>query len=455
MAEGSNSSSYNITEAVLTSYDGRVSEDISSIIVSVQFSQSINNVGWSGVINVQDNVGLMDNLARGEEDLKLKIESLDTNITITLNTKVINVGNVKPIASGNGLSYDLTVVSKVTFNANKRKVVKAFKSDSIAGMADKIFNEYYNQLGTPDFLDPEDRTRVLSYAAKRLPFAGDPERSFILQPTVGIFDIVIPNYIPPEAMAFLTRRGFNPETKSHTYRFFETFENYYFVTDEFLIQEGVAKSDKIKSFFYSPSSTLDTRNPASQVQRIEEIVINNRGTNTAADLYSGGYTNTVHQVDIINGTYDEYHFNYLDDAKYIDMSGNRVNMENNPHTEAYTRDTFTQENSRKFMVYKDFLDPTLGRPSSLRTEVNLPEVISSRVSYNHHLNNTTISAGLKGRLDLRPGEIIDFDTKDFNALGSVNKSATLSGRYLINSVNHNLSDGIIKTSLSLSKFNWS
>jgi len=450
-----NSSSYSIQEAKVTAYDGITTSDISNIIHSINFSQSLSSVIWSGSIVVRDNVGLLERLPlRGEESLKLKILSYDTNKTIDLNTKIFRVSGIQPTENQNGVQYTLSIVSGETFEANKQRATKAYKNDKISGIADKVFNEYYATLGVPETTELND-TRTLSYSTKRLPIERT-DRSFFIQPTEGLFTLIMPNYIPPEAMVFLSKRGYNSETRSQTFRFFETFYNYYFVTDEFLIQEGVSKGAAgIKKLFYAPAASYDTSNPESQLQRIDSLTIEKRGTDTASDLYSGGYTNKVSQVDIINGTYDEFDFNFLNDAKYIDMTGRQADLSNLPHTEEYIRDTFTSKNAKRFMIFKDFDNPEQKIAPSMRSEVNLQEVIANKISYNHHLNNTSILVGMKGRLDITPGEIVDVDTTEFESTETTNRSSKLSGRYLVQSSKNVLMNDTISTSLRLVKFNWS
>jgi hypothetical protein len=137
------------------------------------------------------------------------------------------------------------------------------------------------------------------------------------------------------------------------------------------------------------------------------------------------------------------------------MSGNPRNLEDNPHTPQFRRDTFTDENERKFLVFRDYTGNG-DIPSYLHNDLHLSDIISNRVSYYHHLHNTLVFASLKGRIDLRPGKMINLDIKQLNSSSDLQINDTMSGKYLIKSVSHKRgNDGILNTGLQLVKFDWS
>ena len=66
-------------------------------------------------------------------------------------------------------------------------------------------------------------------------------------------------------------------------------------------------------------------------------------------------------------------------------------------------------------------------------------------------------AGLKGRLDIRPGMIVDLDIKNLDGISStVGINQSVSGRYLVQTTVHSRDDeGTLNTMLKLAKFDWS
>ena len=172
--------------------------------------------------------------------------------------------------------------------------------------------------------------------------------------------------------------------------------------------------------------------------------------------YGGFDVAARNELDLIRRRANILRFDYSsNDARYIDMSGNPRNLEDNPHTPAFRRDTFTDENARTFMVFRDYTRNG-DIPSTLNNDLHISDIISNRVSYYHHLHNTMIAASLKGRIDLRPGKIINLDIKQLNGAGTVEVNDTLSGKYLIKTVSHKRGmDGVLNTGLQLIKFDWS
>ena len=108
------------------------------------------------------------------------------------------------------------------------------------------------------------------------------------------------------------------------------------------------------------------------------------------------------------------------------------------------------------MVFKNYTSSGDAQ-SALLPDQHIPEIVHNRVSYYHHLNNTSVVAVMKGRLDIRPGMLANLDVKTFdfvNANAVENKS--LAGRYLIQSTVHTMDDqGTLNTTLKLAKFDWS
>jgi hypothetical protein len=66
-------------------------------------------------------------------------------------------------------------------------------------------------------------------------------------------------------------------------------------------------------------------------------------------------------------------------------------------------------------------------------------------------------AGLKGRLDIRPGMIVDLQIKNLDGVsGSIGINQTMSGRYLVQGTVHSRDDeGTLNTMLKMAKFDWS
>lgn len=427
-------------------------EDISNFIYYFTFTQSLDNAAYSGSINVLDNQGMLEFFPlRGEERIKLKLVTSDTNTTIDLDLFVHDVNAIKPQDDTKGSAYTLSVVSYTSFLAAKRKVIEGFKLPASLMVRD-IVNKYYDSIATGEATDTNNQ--VFPYAVKRHPFVKHENKSIYIQPTVGIMETVIPNLTPAKAIKFIAGRSWSgDEQASQSFRFFETWDAYNFVTDEFLVE---ANKDSPHKLHYTPGTgSQEPTEMENQIQRIENMQIISTGRTTSGAIDTGAYRLKVMEIDLVRGVVNNKNYDYLQDANFRDMAGEvDTEKKNLPHTKDYIEDTFTEENSKDFIVYKNY-SGTGDLPGPLRGDAFFPEIIQRRVAYSNHLNTVVLGLQLKGRADLRPGHVCDIDIQALNASPDVKLSPQLSGRYLIKSVTHEFDMGTLKTSMQVAKFDWS
>lgn len=448
-----NPGSADISKALVTNASGK-SKDIASIIVSFELEQSLDLMSYSGKLKILDGIGFMETFPlRGEEQIDLKISSMDLGTEKNLKAQVFRIDSIVPSESGGQVLYTMHFISKISYNAFKRKITKSYSKKSMDQIAKIIFDTYFSKLGEKDYLDKNDRTKTLSYAAYRMPIIDEPDRSFYIQPTANLTDIIIPDYMPTEAMQFIQNLSFQPETPSASFKFFETLDNFYYVTDEYLIKS--ARRKDLVDLFYSPASSIDPRKPDDQINRIEKLEVASKGLNTASDIISGGYTSKVTEIDLIRKKIVPNNFNYDKNAGFIDMSGNSVDLQDDPHSEVFRKETFTEENARNFFVFKNY-NQNGDIPGSLHVDRFIPTIVSNKLSYQHHLNQTTVAASMKGRLDIAPGMVVNLSVKGLDGLDAPESNKTLSGKYLVHTVRHSRDDsGTLGCALKLIKYGWS
>jgi len=442
-----------IIAAEIRSFDLTKRRSIANLITAFSISQSIESTSYRGTIRLLDNVGLLSAFPlRGEERLILKIDPGNQLGEIDLELQIYRIDNVNASETNDGVSYIAHFVSFSTYIAGRRKIIASYQRDSASQVVRKIFETYFSQVST----------RLIS-APVTLPFATlkfvlNDRQDLYVQPTVGLSDWLIPNYTPQEAMYFLMTRAYGGnETRSSSYRFFETLDGYHFVTDEFLIERSVNNDrydgKQIKTLIYNPVTSQDPRNVTDQIFNIERLE-NQKRVDSAEDLHSGGYYNKVVEIDLLRRTLNTVEFNYIVDDGFIDTNGTRTNGQSSIHTDEYIRQSFTQENARAFNLYRDYTRNG-ANPSALNSEQHLAEIVSRRVAYQHHLNNTVVNASLKGRMDILPGDIVNIETADFTHFETRGRNQQLSGNYLVHSVNVEMEHEILNTVLKLVKYDWS
>lgn len=430
-----------ITSAFLTTHDG-TSYSISDIITEFSMIQSIESAGLRGSISILDTIGFLEDVPlRGEEQLNITLLGADLNTSKVLNLQIYRIDNVSIKDNNDGLSYVLHFVSQISYKASLRRIIEPHEN-IVSEIVKILFAKYFAPI-TPTPLT----NTILSTEY----FTVDAYKGFYVQPTEGMFRCVIPHYEANEAMYFLVTRSYSSDSPSCSFRFFEDTDNYNFVTDEFLINNAI-KNDRIRKFTYKVITDKNPDNISEQIYNLKTIQNTNR-VDTSSDLYSGAYTNNVTEIDFLRKKVSYKRFNYLTDSKYIAMDGT-TNKPDSLHSTQFIKDTFNTENEKHFFVFKDYASKG-DIPGQLRSEQFVPEIVSNRVAYNHHLNNTILSAQISGRLDIKAGDLANLDIKEFVSTNDRKQNKQLSGNYLVHTVNHSVKKDILTTTMKLVKYDWS
>jgi len=416
---------YRLISATVTPLNGTAIE-IVNLIPEFSIEESLDKDSIRGSATVYDNVGFLEDLPlRGEELLTIRVEDALKN-QLTYEFAIYKITDVEIKNTNDGLRYKIHFMSKMSFDAMFRRIIEPFNTE-ISNIAADVFERYYS--GTKDLL---------------------------LENTLGLFRCVVPNYTPMQTMNFLANRAYSRKSPSCSFRFFETSQNYFFVSDEYLINRFLENRDEIKEFTFSDSVDKSGKELLAQMKNLVEIRNSDR-VNTAMDLASGAYRSKVIEIDLIKrqatlpGKSNTYEYNYQDARKYYVSSSGRGEGED-VHTEEFANAYFTSENERRYIVIRDYDDSgTL----QLRGDQFIPEIVTNRLAYRHHLNHTVVYAKAHGRLDLNAGDIIDIKIPEFKIPGSVNINKQLSGNYMINDLTHVFNKDLFQTDMKLVKYDWS
>jgi hypothetical protein len=412
---------YKTISILLTSYDGTKQVDMSNLIFSYTIEESINNDSIRGTAEVMDNTGLADNFPiRGEETLVITVEDALKKKRV-YEMAVYKVSDVVIKDTNDGLRYKLHFVTKSRFDAGSRRIIRPFEN-LISDIAEIIFSSYYT---------------------------GNKE--LLVEETEGSFRCVIPNYTPMQAMNFLASRAYSTKSPSCSFRFFETADNFYFVSDEFLINRALENQELIKEFTYSDAISNTGDKFVSRMQNLIRIENSDR-VNTPIDLYSGAYKSNVIEIDFVKKTVEDVRFDYeTEKNKFVTVLNNKETRD--VHTDLFKQNYFTEENERRYLLFKDY--SSIGDiPGQLRAEQHLSEITNRRISYRHHLNNTVVYAVAQGRLDLMAGDIIRLVIPEFSSAVDKVENKILSGVYLVSDCTNIFNMELHETQLKLLKYDW-
>lgn len=408
----------------------RESEDITGLIGRFDLQQSMTAGTITGSIDVLDGVGLLTSLPiRAEENLKLKLKSHDLQTELSLDLQVIEISNVSiQKESGDQYAYTLHFVTRSSWKAMTKNVITAFRSKSASYCAKKVFNRYFEKnLGK--------------------------NRKFNVEESDGEMRVIIPDYNPIQAMSFLCAKAFTNRSKSSTFRFFETVDGYNWVTDEWLLEK--ANDTERKTLKYSP---IVDRNPLAGpviIETLSDFTTSNH-VNSLKDLTSGAYKNSVMEIDFTTKKKRDFHYDYVKKkSKYKGMQGKVGGVVGLKHSDSFIKDTFTDGYTQS-VVYRDWSAAGFEqKPGQInRGEQHMTEIIQNRRAYHYHLNENMCTAMIRGRLDIKPGEVVDLTVLEPNAALEGEQNKRLSGYYLIYATSHNVDGTNLETELAMIKFDW-
>jgi hypothetical protein len=454
--EGFNPSACQIEEAIIRKPNGDT-KNITALIAEFGFSQSIESISYKGQLQIYDGVGVLENFGLfGEEELAIVVKAFGLNTVVELKTQLYKIDNINRSDDGGSLTYTLHFISQTSYKAELHKITEAFRDKTGGQIATDIFKRYYSKI---EKVNPKDdllgETLPADFKAKKFKILSDKGRRFYSQGSDGNLQLIIPNYRPSKALEFVAGKSFSKQSASNSYRFFENFDGYHFVTDEFLMEKAKENSQQIKDLYYFPVVSKNPIEAFDQIKNLESIS-QMRRVNTGEDLYSGGYANKVVEIDLLQHKVDFRTFNYLDNVNYFTGAGKSA-LKDDVHSEDFIKETFTEKNARQFMVFRDYSGPghieTPAKDRIVRGDQFYSEIVSNRVAYNHHLNSSKVAATIKGRLDIQAGHVVAVIMPEVSISDDKNKlNKQMGGRYLVHTATQTVKDNTLTTQLTLIKY---
>jgi len=418
---------YRLLRATLVTMTG-VAQELSGFIPTFSIEQSIDLDSLRGVAEVYDGVGILESLPiRGEEDFTIVVSDVLDN-EITYEMKLYKVTDVEVKDTNDLLTYKIHFVSKSRFDASFRRIIEPFNS-TISDIATEIFERYY-PIGSKDI---------------------------IVEPTEGNFRCIIPNYTPIQAMNFLISRAYSERSTSCSFRFFETSENFFFASDEFLIRRALEGETPIKEFGMSDAIDRSGDSFIDQMKNIIEFQ-NTARVNSISDLTAGAYRSHVIEIDLLAGRVNLPGVSELHSYSYTNQGQNYTTTSGmgggvDPHSPEFVSAYFTQENERRYIVVKDYADDS--GEFQIRGNQFLPQIVANRTAYRHHLNNIIVNMKTHGRLDINAGDVVNLSIPNFYTTSTLERNAQLSGNYLVSDVKQIFVNDVHQTAVKLLKYDWS
>jgi hypothetical protein len=435
-----------------------------NMIPSLSIASSIDSDFMTGVLNVIDASGFIENAPsgpggplRGEERVVLTVSDTFEN-EITFDMFCHKIDDFETSEKNDYVTYKMHLVSYQAFLASKHRIIRAFNNRKVSQAISTLFDEYYT-VGRSTIPFDEGNKKFLS-----------SNKSITVQDTDNFIRCTIPNLTPGEAINFLSRKAYSTESASCSFRFFENTKGFYFVSDEKLLFEYAAEpvisppttgeNPKVFYLTYFMDLSKDPANLEQQMNNLTKINHKNR-VNTLSDMYGGAYRNKVILVDILNGSANikEPGYSYIENrSRYNRGLRLGTQLEDSRHSRPFIDEYFNKEVQQTFLVVKDYDDSPENTDSSIAGQYHYDEIISNRLAFRRHMDSVTISASGPGRLDITAGNVIYLDVPAFRFASAVNtngdKNEQLSGYYVVKSVVHEMNQENMTNLYVLAKTSW-
>lgn len=406
--------------------------DIKLQVYSWTLNESLNDGFLHGYIDVMDGVGLfydfLDEGLRGEEEIEIKYKDYYDQERIH-KFFVYSVSDITPINPSNetALNYKLHYVSKHKFYTDRFRIRKSYTDSLISDYVGAMWEEFW--IGNDDSgeLTMDD---------------------IVIEDTEGPQSLIIPNYRPEQAMHMMARKAYSAQNPTHTFRFFQNRDRYYFVTNEELTI--FAQEDTIVKFALIQNP--DNTGGGQDFKMLNYISVKfSDHVNTIRDMVEGAYYKSTTELDFMNRTALITEYRHLDEYENYTLPD--LGSTRSKHTKE-----FVDKHMNDFidtLVLKDY--PAIGAERGnyyVRPHTYYNQIYNKKpVNFYHH-NTEKTQMTVYGRNNLVAGDIIELEIlKSVGNLDGLQRDIDIerSGNYLVESIENVFKEDMYYQNIVMSK----
>lgn len=418
---------FQLTDTLLTSYKSGNNDnvpikiDIKGLIIEVNLYESIFNKTLSGNIVLIDANNIISQYPMtGFERLEFKLRSPGIDRVFDFSEKSGHPMYVYKVSDRNELSprsqvYVIHFCSKEMIRNEQITVKKSYKN-TIANIASSLLYDTVNL---------------------------DTQKKFFVEPSFGIHQYVFPQILPFECIDLISKDARSSKYNNSGYYFYETAEGFNFKSLENLF--ALTTDTGRPSIARFESVPANVRNqPMGQKDIGREMIIIQEFKvlsqfDTLKNLRNGVYGSNLVTHDLLNKTFSNVNFDYLNDfplSFHTELrAGNKPIIEQGvtPFAKFYNNKFITQESG--VMYFKS-------NTSQLHNDTEVPDqsqVLQKRLSQRLALESFRVQIKVHGFTGLSVGDIITLILPSFGVADKKDpkdQDPILSGRYLVASIRH-------------------
>lgn len=431
---------------VIYNRDRSKSIDLKHILHAFSIHESMSKSSTRGKATLYDANNILARLPiKGEEFLQIVYEDF-FGVERNENYYVYAVTNIALEDNNESIqSFEIHFVSLAKFLSEKFEIQKSYNARvTPQGLISEYVKDVYDE-----------------YYAKQISKGGMQPKEIVIEDTDGPQDLIVPNYSPDQTMKFFSRRAYNANSKTQSFRFFENREKYYFATNDFmerlakgnigygtgLIDPNLAEGAGLgtgKTIPVFTRSYMASNSGKDQLRLMYELIDVRFGekVNTVEEIHQGAYRNRFVEIDILNGTTEKIEYDYSKEFNEADQDL--------IHTADYVNEHAPKWKTR--YTLKDY--SSIGAPTGygVRSNPFYPEIINTKTSYFAHYHARKVEATVYGRNTLFAGDRVTLNLiEPIAADQNREKDKENSGDYFVESIDNVFYENTFKQNLILAR----
>lgn len=386
--------------------------NIKALMTEMSIFEDIFRGAITGHVLIADSISLIDKLGlTGNEFLKLDFRKslLSGDDKAYIKTfRIIRVSERDRI-NHNTEMYSLHFCSEDFFLSEQIKISKSYKGKTISEM---VYDILKNELKI--------------------------NKKAIIEPSMGLYDFIIPYKNPFEAVNWLSNYALSNKYKGADFLFFENNKGFHFRPLQDLYSQSVTRD-----YLYSPKG----RESLSKITEMENLLSNiksYRFIDTFDMLYGtkkGVFANRLLTIDPMTRTFRDTVFSYsgkeskkLNDGNLINNYKNRLGLQANECFDAVYKVMVSNTEQKRA---KGLEDKTYAVANDIRAETYVPYRTSQLSASNYSRLQIVIS----GDPTLSVGDLVKVELPSNNNENGVtetdgSKDNLHSGNYLVTAIRH-------------------
>jgi hypothetical protein len=384
------------------------------LIVEFNYFEDIFAAGISGSLLINDSMGYINILQlQGYEVLILEIDKPGLGEPIKKDFRISNISN-RTNTKGSNENYIINFCSEELLINEQYKISKSYKNTTITDIIKSICTEYLKI----------------------------PDTEVEIDKTIGLRDIVLPNFKPIQAINWLSTFAKSDDQKNvgSPFLFYEDRDGFKFKSMLTLFQQNVYRKYQydIKGLNDPKNSmVMDFNKELVNVLQYEQI----KSFDSITAVRSGAMSNKMHTVDPVRLKLGETTFNYDEYTKNMDAAS--LNAGSLP-TSATNRLGDTATNTPGVVK---FCMTTTGQSENKYikdkkitvNENRIEETVPLRTAQLALFCTNRLKLLIPGDVDMTVGRVIEFNLPQIaynNSNRQKENDEYFSGKYLVTAVRH-------------------